>query len=111
MGGYSYIRQPLDILSSFLLYYLWSERFRRHFDDHYSLKRVLLQAWEVAVEVGMATGKAIRTSSQNRDHNIQSRIENAFKAEWLHLHIFGKGKTTILWHLLPPLYFLDFSND
>jgi len=80
-----------------------------HFDDHYSLKRVLFQAWEATVEVGMGTWKAIRTSSQNRDQNIQSRIEKGFKAEWLHLHIFGKG--FILWHLLPPLYFLDFSND
>ncbi len=62
-GGYSYIRQPLDILRSFLLYYLWSERCCRHFDDHYSLKRVLLQAWEATVEVGMATWKAIRTCS------------------------------------------------
>jgi len=110
-GGYSYIRQPLDILRSFLLYYLWSERCHRHFDDHYSLKRILLQAWEATVEVGMATWKAIRTSSHNRDQNIQSRIEKAFKAESLHLHIFGKGETAILWHLLPPLYFLDFSND
>jgi len=110
-GGYSYIRQPLDILRSFLVYYLWSERCHRHFDDHYSMKRVLLQAWEATIEVGMATWKAIRTSSQNRDQNIQSRIEKAFKGEWLHLHIFGKGETGILWHLLPPLYFHDFSND
>jgi hypothetical protein len=36
-GGFSYKRQPLDILRSFLLFYLWSERCRRHFDDQYSL--------------------------------------------------------------------------
>jgi hypothetical protein len=27
-----------------LLYYLWSERCRKHFDGQYSLKRVLLQS-------------------------------------------------------------------
>jgi hypothetical protein len=37
-GGFSYKRQPLDILRSFLLFYLWSERCRKHFDDQYSLK-------------------------------------------------------------------------
>ncbi len=31
-GGFTYHRQPLDILRSFLLYYLWSERCRKHFD-------------------------------------------------------------------------------
>jgi hypothetical protein len=111
IGGYSYVRQPLDILRSFLLYYLWSERCCRHFDDQYSLKRVLLQAWVATVEVGMATWKAIRAPSRSRDLNIQISIEKAFKAEWLHHHIFGKGETAITWHLLPPLYFSFFSND
>jgi hypothetical protein len=54
-GGFSYRRQPLDILRSFLLFYRWSEICRRHFDDQYSFKRVLLQAWEAIVEVGMAS--------------------------------------------------------
>ncbi len=31
VGGFSYIRQPLDILRSFILYFLWSERCRKHF--------------------------------------------------------------------------------
>jgi hypothetical protein len=65
-SGFSYRRQPLDILRSFLLYYLWSERCRKHFDGQYSLKRVLLQSWEATAEVGMATWKAIRSSSQDR---------------------------------------------
>ncbi len=43
-GGFTYRRQPLDILRSFLLYYLWSERCRRHFDNQFSIKKVLLQA-------------------------------------------------------------------
>jgi hypothetical protein len=112
-GGLSYRnrRQPLDILRSFLLFYLWSERRRRHFDDQYSLSRVLLQAWEATAKVGMASWKAIRSSRQSRDQNIQSCIEKAFKAEWLHGHIFGEGGSAISWHLLPPLYFLNFSND
>ncbi len=54
-GGFSYRRQPLDILRSFLLFYLWSERCRRHFDNQYSLKRVLFQAWEATAEVDMAS--------------------------------------------------------
>ncbi len=54
-GGFTYLRQPLDILRTFILYYLWSERCRKHFDDCYSLIKVLQQAWVATVEVGMAT--------------------------------------------------------
>jgi hypothetical protein len=110
-GSFTYWRQPLDILRSFLLYYLWSERCRKHFDGQYSLKRVLLQSWEATTEVGMATWRAIRSSRQNRNQDNQNSIEQAFKAEWLHGHIFGEGEAAILWRLLPPLYFLNFSND
>ncbi len=49
--------------------------------------------------------------SRSKDLNIQISIEKAFKAEWLHHHIFRKGETAITWHLLPPLYFSFFSND
>jgi hypothetical protein len=110
-GGFSYRRQPLDILKSFLLYYLWSERCRRHFDGQYSLKKVLLQSWEATTEVGMATWKAIRSSNQDRTQDNQNSIELAFKTEWLHGRIFGEGEAAISWRLLPPLYFLNFSND
>jgi hypothetical protein len=41
-SGFSYRRQSFDVLKSFLLYYLWSERCRKHFDGQHSLKRVLL---------------------------------------------------------------------
>jgi hypothetical protein len=110
-GGFTYRRQPLDILRSFLLYYLWSERCRKHFDGQYSLKRVLLQSWEATAEVGMATWKAIRSSRQDRSQDKQLDIERAFRAKWFHGHIFGEGEAAISWHLLPPLYFLNFSND
>jgi hypothetical protein len=106
-GGFSYKRQPLDILISFLLYYLWSKRCRKHFDGQYSFKRVLLQSWEATVEVGMATWKAIRSSSQDRSLDKQLGIEQAFRAEWLHGRIFGEGEAAISWRLLPPLYFLN----
>jgi hypothetical protein len=110
-GGFSYRRQSLDILKSFLFYYLWSERCRRHFDGQYSLKRVLLQSWEATTEVGMATWKAIRSSSQDRTQDNQNSIELAFRTKWLHGRIFGEGEAAISWRLLPPLYFLNFSND
>jgi hypothetical protein len=35
-GGYTYTRQPLDIFRSLILYNLWTERCRQHFDDQYS---------------------------------------------------------------------------
>jgi hypothetical protein len=44
-GGFTYPRQPLDILRSFILYHLRSKRCRKHFCDQYSLKKVLTQAW------------------------------------------------------------------
>ncbi len=102
-GGYSYIRQPLDILRSFLLYYLWFERCRRHFDDQYSLKRVLLQAWEATVEVGMATWKAIRTSSQNRDLNIQSSIEKPLRLSGFTSISLGRARLPFRGTCSPPV--------
>jgi hypothetical protein len=110
-GGFSYLRQPLDILRSLLLYYLWTGRCRKNFDDQYSLKQVLTQAWVAMVEVGMATWKAIRARKATKDPDIQSRIELDFRKEWLHMNILGKDDATIWWHFLPPLYFTNFSND
>ena len=110
VGGFSYIRQPLDILRSFILYFLWTERCRKHFDNQYSSRKILQQAWVATVEVGMATWKAINSLRYTRDPSIQDRIEQAFRAEWCHLGIFGVDCVTIKWCFLPPLYFLDFFN-
>ncbi len=40
-GGFTYPRQALDILRSFIVFCLWIERCRKHFDDKYSLKVVV----------------------------------------------------------------------
>jgi len=97
-GGYTYPRQPLDILRSFILYHLSLERCRMHFDDHYSLQKVLLQAWVVTIEVDMATWKAIRSHRPAKDPDTQLCIELAFRKEWLHLNILGEDDATIRWH-------------
>jgi hypothetical protein len=110
-GDFTYPRQPLDILRSFILYHLWSERCRRHFGKQYSLKKVLTQAWVATVEVGMTSWKAIRSHRPTKDHVIQTSIEIDFRKEWLHMNILGKDHATIKWHFLPPLYYLNFSND
>jgi hypothetical protein len=70
-NGYTYTRQPLNILRSLILYNLWLERCRKHFDNHYSLQKVLLQAWVATVEVGMATWKAIRSHRPAKDPDTQ----------------------------------------
>jgi hypothetical protein len=111
IGDFTYLMQPLDILRTFILYYLWFERCRKHFDNNYSLNKVLQQAWVATVEVGMATWKAIRAPRLNKDLDIQDRIELAFKSEWLHFNIFGSDNATIRWRFLPPLYFSNFDND
>jgi hypothetical protein len=59
----------------------------------------------------MATWRAIRSSSCTRNQDRHDCIEQAFRAEWLHGHIFGEGDGAILWRMLPPLYFLNFSNE
>ncbi len=110
-GGFTYTRQPLDIFRSFILYNLWTERCRKHFDDQYSLQKILLQAWVATIEVGMATWKAIRFHCPAWASDLQSSIELTFRKEWLHLNIFGTDNATIRWHYLPPLYFLNYSND
>jgi hypothetical protein len=101
----------LDILRSLILYNLWLERCRKHFDDHYSLPKVLLQAWTTTVEIGMATWKAIRSHRPTKDPDTQTSIEQTFRKEWLHLDIFRTDNSTIRWHYLPPMYFLNYSND
>ncbi len=110
VGGFSYIRRLLDILRSFILYFLWTERCQKHFDNQYSSRKILQQAWVATVEVGMATSKAINSLWSSRDPSIQDGIDQAFKAEWCHLGIFGVECVTIVWCFLPPLYFLDFFN-
>ncbi len=74
VGGFSYIRQPLDILHNFILYFLWTERCRKHFDNQYSSRKILQQAWVATVEVGMATWKAINSLRSTRNPSIQARI-------------------------------------
>jgi hypothetical protein len=60
-SGFSFIRQPLDILRSFILYFLCSESCGMHFDTQYSSRNVLQQAWVAIVEVGMVTWKAMNS--------------------------------------------------
>ncbi len=50
----------------------------------------------------MATWKAINFFRSTRDPSIQARINQAFRAEWCHLSIFGDDCATIVWHFLPP---------
>jgi hypothetical protein len=59
----------------------------------------------------MATWRAIRSSRSTGKQDRQDNIEQAFRAEWLHGRIFGEGEGAISWRLLPPLYFLNFSNE
>jgi hypothetical protein len=87
-----------------------SERCRKHFDDQYSLYKVLHSAWVATVEVGMATWKAIRSHRPAKDPNTQLSIELTFRKEWLHLNILRTDNATIKWHYLPPMYFLNYSN-
>jgi hypothetical protein len=103
VGGFSYIRQPLNILCSFILYFLCSERCWKHFDNQYSSRKILQQAWVVIVEVGMATWKAINSFWSTQEPSIQVRTNQAFRAKWCHLGIFGDDCATIVWHFLPPL--------
>jgi hypothetical protein len=104
-GGFSYTKQPLDILHNFILYFLWSKRCRKHFDDQYSSRKVLHQAWVATVEVDMATWKAISSRQSIRDPVTQDRIDQAVRAEWCHLNIFGEDCATIVWRFLPPCTF------
>jgi hypothetical protein len=110
-GGFTYPRQPLDILRSFNVYRLWTERCKKHFDNKHSLTAVLTQAWVATVEVGMASWKAIRSQRPTKDPNTQASIESDFRKEWLHMNIMGTDNATIRWHFLPPLYFLTSPND
>ncbi len=103
-------QKSLDTLRSFILYFLWTERCQKHFDNQYSSRKILQQAWVAIVEVGMAIWKAINSLRSARDSSIQARIDQAFRAEWCHLGIFGVDKVTIMWCFLPPLYLLNFFN-
>jgi hypothetical protein len=109
--GFTYPRQALDILHNFIVFRFWTKRCRKHFDDKYSLKAVLTQAWVATVEVGMASWKPIRSQRPTKDPDVQARIELDFRNEWLHLNILGTDQAIIKWHFLPPLNFLPLSNE
>ncbi len=70
VGGFSYIRQPLDILRNFILYFLWSEKCQKHFNNQYSSREILQQTWVATVEVGMAIWKAINSLWSTREPSI-----------------------------------------
>jgi hypothetical protein len=78
-GGFTYPRQPLDILKSFILYHIWIESCKRHFGDQHSVKSILTQAWVATVEVGMATWKAIRSHKDTKDPSTQINIKLNFR--------------------------------
>ncbi len=105
--GFSYSRQPLDIVCNFILYFLWSERCWKHFDNLYSSRKIFQQVWVATVEVGMATWKAINSLRYTRDPSIQARIDQTFRAKWSLRHLWGW-----LHHhcvaLLAPLVLLGF---
>ncbi len=80
-----------------------------HFDAHYSSRNVLHQAWVATVEVGMAIWKAINSLKSTREPSIHNRIDQAFRAKWCHLNVFGEDGAATVWRFLPPLYFLNFD--
>ncbi len=81
LGNFFFIRQPLDILRSFIIYFLWSESCTMHFDAEYSFDNVLKQAWVAIVEVGMTTWKAINSLKYIFESSLQDSIDQAFKVE------------------------------
>jgi hypothetical protein len=110
-GGFSYPGQPLDILRSLIIYRLWTERCRKHFENKHSLTTILTQAWVATVEIGMASWKAIRSQRPTKDPDTQDRIEAEFRKKWLHRSIMGTDSATIRWRFLPPLYFTNLINE
>jgi hypothetical protein len=68
--GFTYPRQPLDILRSFIVYCLWTERCRKHFDDKYSLKAILTQAWVATVEVAWLLGRPLDPNGPPRTRTL-----------------------------------------
>jgi hypothetical protein len=57
----------------------------------------------------MATWGAINSLQPTHEPYIRDRIDQALKAEWCHLNIFGEDGAAIVWRFLPPLYFLNFD--
>jgi len=70
----------------------------------------LVMSWEPESVLDSPLSGTIGSLRSTRDPSIQDRIEQAFRAEWCHLGIFGVDCVTIVWCFLPPLYFLDFFN-
>jgi hypothetical protein len=70
-GGFTYPKQPLDILRNFIVYYLWTERCKKHFDDKYSPKAVLTQAWVATIEVDMPLGRPLDLTGPPRTRTFK----------------------------------------
>ncbi len=51
----------------------------------------------------MTNWKAINSVRSTPESSLQDNIDQAFKAEWCHLNIFGEDGTAIVW------YFLNFD--
>jgi hypothetical protein len=57
IGGFSYIRHQLEILKSFILYFLWSKICKMHFDAQYSSRDVLLKLGWPPLRLGWPPGE------------------------------------------------------
>jgi hypothetical protein len=107
VGGFSYIKQLLDILRSFIFYG------RRDVGSILIINIPLGKSssklgWQ-PLKLGWPLGRPLIPFS-SPGCGIQARIEQAFRVKWCHLSIFGDDYATIVWRFLPPLYFLDFFN-
>ncbi len=71
-----YTKQPLDLLCSFHVYFLWTDRCRKNFEDTYSSFKIFRQAWVSIVEAGMAAWKDL--SSTRTHETLEAKANLAF---------------------------------
>jgi len=98
---YVYKGQAWNLLRSFLLWHIWTERCsKKYTDQEISVCRILSSTWISTLYAGMAVWKHFHSVVKNLES--LAGIEAAFSEEWILLFCFSDDG---VWHfLVPPIF-------
>ncbi len=79
LGGFTYVNKSIDIVGTFLLFYLWSDKCASSFKDYFfSTLSILHRTWTSTIEVSIVTQDTIKLQINFRDPFKQGNLKRIF---------------------------------
>ncbi len=101
---FCYTKQPLNILCSFIVYFLWIDKCRKNFEDNYPSFKILKWPQVSNVEVGMDAWKDLSNTRTHETRKAKANlalIRSNFISTWCFQDLFARWDRTMRWSLLP----------